>query len=818
MPSLDAVAEAYVRLRPKLDDNFQQDASQAILPGLQRIAADAASLFVGKKLLDVGVAGLDELKESQQVTAQTTQELKNLGGQTDVTSDQVDKLGQQMLDLAGFDDEAGRSAANVLLRFKEITDSQTLTRVENDAADLAVTMGTDLSSAARTLGLALEDPEKAIRLLRSANVVLDQSQQDALKSAAQLGDQQTVNNIILGQIEQSIGGAAKAYGDTLAGAQDKARESLKNAKADLVGGFAPALELGTNLVTDFTQKLSEAPGPVKELAGGIVLLGGGAAAVARPIADLLQGLNALKSLRGAGPAATAADTAANTANAASVQAAAVAQGELAVGEAAVATNSAAAVAGLYAESAAADAAGASMLATVGIVGLAVGGVLALGAATGQFDNTLQAVSDQTLTQFDSSLSSTLEKVDKGTDIFAGVGKSVNDALGKDSGLAKAFNDAGLTTDSFIDILRRGDTEFLNHVHASDAAKVAIGALAGETEKQAQNAIEAAVASGRLDRAQADGVESSNRLANGQANFVAALQQLVNEGKIAPSVLDDVTKSIGGVNSAAGDTAGLEAMKEAAKETADALQGAKDRLQSLSDLASGAPGSDIAAQRAALGLEDARQREADATQKLKDARASGDPKAIAQAEEDLQKAHLDTKQAALDAADAAAKYKDSQDALNGTLDDAQTKAADARDSLAFFAGQLGGPLAEELQPYIDQLGQVVSLQNQLSDLNAPDVALKEYASGGVRRFASGGVAGPGEEAIVGEDAPEFLRVNALGQAVVTPIAGASRRPSMRATATGGDTYHNYFKVVAPTPMAAASMIVARMRRRSAVRVR
>lgn len=810
MPSFDAIGEAYVRLRPKLDDNFEQDANKAVLPSLQRIATDAASLFAGKQLLNVGVAGLDELKQSQAVTAQTTQELKNLGGQTNVTSDQVDKLGQQMLDLAGFDDEAGRSAANVLLRFKEITDSQTLTRTENDAADLAVTMGTDLPSAARTLGLALEDPEKAIRLLRSANVVLDQSQQDALKSAAQFGDQQKVNDIILGAIESSIGGTAKAYGDTLAGSQDKASESLKNAKAELVEGFAPALQLGAGLASSFADEVSHAPGPVKELAGGIIFLGGGLASLVGPVSDVLRGLSALKDLRAASAAATTTESTANTANAASATAAAAAGGELATSEAAVATGAAAATAGLEAEAVAADTATASLAAMA--IPIAAG-VVAIGGLVKAFGE-IRAGGNHV-----------------SVDIHKMASDSNADLLGIYNTAKNAFGGDGLP--KLIDQLKNSGQE---GVGVLQRMRDAVAATGGDTSK-----FDAALANAKTSQ---DNLNSS----------VKAGQQAVGE-----------------FNDAASDTSGLEAMKDAAKATDDALQSAKDRLQSLSDLASGAPGSDIAAQRAALGVEDARQREADAAQKLRDAQAGtaadaqgiadaniaiaraqqdindatakgdtlkeaearnalakaqeqlnkaqgsgADPAKVARAEEDLRRAHLDVKQAVLDAADAAAKYKDAQDALNGKLDDAQTKAANARDSLAFFAGQVGGPLAEELQPYIDQLTQVVGLQTQLSDLNAPDVPLKEYASGGVKRFASGGVAGPGDRALVGEDEPEWLRVNAFGQAIVTPTGLSRRSMSTR----GGDTVSQVFhvSVVSPTAENTPSMIVSRLRRLATVRPR
>lgn len=292
-----------------------KDADDAIGTALQQAASNGAKLvagvFASKQLLDVGKQGFDELISSQTVAAQTSVALRS---ETNITAADIDNLGQSMLDLAGFDDEAARSAANVLLRFGAIHDAGTLKRVETDAADLAKTMGTDLPSAAQTLGQILQDPENAARKLRPIIGSLTDAQKESIKAFTDQGDAAGAQGVILGVLEQRIGGAAKAYGDTLGGSLDKAKENLTNAKASLVEGLAPALETGAGLVSRFAQGVEELPGPLRTVTSLAVGAGVGIVGLAQPIAGLVGSFNSLKTARLLSAAATDADTLAEVEN------------------------------------------------------------------------------------------------------------------------------------------------------------------------------------------------------------------------------------------------------------------------------------------------------------------------------------------------------------------------------------------------------------------------------------------------------------------------------------------------------------------------
>lgn len=573
-----AIAEAFVRIRAQKDNTFEQEARDSILPGMTRLAGDVAGLAIGKKLFEVGKAGFDELKQAEQVTAQTEIQLKATGGAAGVTAEHIDKLGMQMLNLAGFDDEAARSAANVLLRFKEIQGTVAFDRVMKDAGDLAITLGTDLPSAARTLGLALQDPEKATRLLRSANVVLDASQKDALKSAVAQGDQAKIQEIILGSLEKQIGGAAKAFGDTLAGSQAKATESMKNAKAELIQGFAPAVQLGADITTKFAQGLSAMPPQLQAVAGGVVFLGGELVSLARPVGDMLRLLDGLRAARAASASAAAAEAAATEVEAGA--------------QASLAASSVAAVGGLEAEAVAA----ATSSAAFGPLGLAIGAAAAL--AGGLYlilqDGAGKTVDAKTAIEaYTKALKDNSDEAINSATVsqLAGEGST---KVGQD--VAKSFQDAGLSMQVFFDEVRKGSGDLGVLQHNSEIAHLAVKTLADGTTEMVgvHDALRKAADAGSAFAQALLAAHDAGRLSDIQ--IVAIIQN----ANTLSGALSDAKQQQGLLATAttdAGDAVGVTAkqLKEQAQALKDNTAAAQDlqaTYQSIIDKTLGAFGAGL----------------------------------------------------------------------------------------------------------------------------------------------------------------------------------------------------------------------------------
>lgn len=303
----DALFEAKVRLRPELDRAATEAQVKQGLEGAAKAAASAiAALGLGKVIADSFTAGLDELKQQQGVIAQTEARLRSTGGAANVSAAEVAALASSLQDLSGKDAEAIQGAENLLLTFKSIRNEGT-DRIFDDttraALDLSVAFGMDLNSAALMVGKALEDPVRGITALRRAGVSFTQDQRDLIKSLVETGRQAEAQKLILKELESQVGGSAKAYGETLAGRMERAKNAMDDAKASIVAGLAPALEDLSAFAVSASDAFQSLPQPVQTLSAAVVA-GTVAFKFAQPAVSALRA-----SLAEAGGAAAAANAA-----------------------------------------------------------------------------------------------------------------------------------------------------------------------------------------------------------------------------------------------------------------------------------------------------------------------------------------------------------------------------------------------------------------------------------------------------------------------------------------------------------------------------
>lgn len=273
-------------------DQAAKAANEALLPAFQKLATSAAGLFAAKKMFDFAKAGFAELENAQKVTAQTEVTLRNLGTTSGTTMAEVDKLSIAMLNQSGVDDEVAKSAENVLLRLGATGDA--FRRATQDSADLAAAMGTDMVSAAELLGKALAHPEQAARLLKPVIGGLTAAQLELIKNFQLVGDAAGAQGVIFDAVESKVSGSAEAYGKTLPGQLAIAQQSMANAKAELVGGLAPALELNAKLTTTLAHGIQSLPEPLQQIGGGIALVVGAAGSLSAPLYNVLAITGKLK--------------------------------------------------------------------------------------------------------------------------------------------------------------------------------------------------------------------------------------------------------------------------------------------------------------------------------------------------------------------------------------------------------------------------------------------------------------------------------------------------------------------------------------------
>ena len=177
--------------------------------------------------------------------------LNATGNAVGLAREEYAELASQMQELTNYDDAAARSAMGVLAAFQSIK-GDTFKQALDASADLAAGLKIDLAQAADKVGMALANPERAAFALRSANILLTESEEDLVKSLAESGRLAEAQALILKKVEGAYGGTAQATKDAFTG--------MKNAWGDMFEDAGKAMEPVTNRVFGFLQHLGEAYG------------------------------------------------------------------------------------------------------------------------------------------------------------------------------------------------------------------------------------------------------------------------------------------------------------------------------------------------------------------------------------------------------------------------------------------------------------------------------------------------------------------------------------------------------------------------------
>ena len=238
--------------------------------------------------------------EAQTTIAQLDQMVANMGANAGVTSPSLQALATDIQTTAGFSDEAVMSGESMVLMFENIRNTANqpiFDRTIRSAADLARSpaFNGDISSAARTLGRALDDPTAGMGRLRRAGIQLTEAQQENIKSLQEAGNLEAAQAALLDIVDGKVGGLAESYGSTYAGGVDRAKEAVGEMAEALGAQMLPALEAVSLSVIDQVQRLNSwddalngalLSGPIQAIMG----VGDGIQGVGTVIGDLPPGL------------------------------------------------------------------------------------------------------------------------------------------------------------------------------------------------------------------------------------------------------------------------------------------------------------------------------------------------------------------------------------------------------------------------------------------------------------------------------------------------------------------------------------------------
>lgn len=231
------------------------------LGGFGKMAAVAAGAAAFGGLVATVKIGVDEFMQAEKVTAQTNAVLKSTGGIANVTKKQIEDLGTQIMRKSGMDDEAVKSAENLLLTFTNVRNeagkgNDVFSQATKITADLSVAFGKDLNGSAILVGKALNDPVKGLGALSRVGIQFSEDQKKVIKKLVESGDTMQAQKMILKELETQVGGSAAAYGNTLSGKLDIARETFRNLAADIVSVVMPAVANAASVLGKFVSELA----------------------------------------------------------------------------------------------------------------------------------------------------------------------------------------------------------------------------------------------------------------------------------------------------------------------------------------------------------------------------------------------------------------------------------------------------------------------------------------------------------------------------------------------------------------------------------
>jgi hypothetical protein len=215
------------------DDTRQAfDSVVAGLGKIKNIAGGLGLAFGLNEALDFAKAVTRSTIEAEQASAKITATLKATGFSAGVTKAELDELAESLAKTTQFDDDGIRNAEAAFLKFGNIQEG-VFERGITLATDLAALMGTDIESAAQTIGKALSSPAEGTGALEKQIGKLTKAQQDSIDAFVEQGNLASAQSAILDVLQGKIGGTANEMNTGLT----KSTKDLSKAWDDMLEAF-----------------------------------------------------------------------------------------------------------------------------------------------------------------------------------------------------------------------------------------------------------------------------------------------------------------------------------------------------------------------------------------------------------------------------------------------------------------------------------------------------------------------------------------------------------------------------------------------------
>jgi len=228
-----------------------KDMAKNVLGNISPWAAlGAAVVATTKYLLDASKAAA----ESNQISAKQNAILEATGYAANIASVELAGMASEMSKLSGIDDELITSSQSMMLTFRNIGREE-FPRAMQAAIDLSTTFG-GLEQSSMQLGKALNDPIKGVTALAKSGVTFSEEQKKQIENFTKTNQLAKAQAIILAEVENQVGGTAKAINDAGDGSA-RLNVSLGNLSESIGQSVLPAQRSWNDALTTTAENLTE---------------------------------------------------------------------------------------------------------------------------------------------------------------------------------------------------------------------------------------------------------------------------------------------------------------------------------------------------------------------------------------------------------------------------------------------------------------------------------------------------------------------------------------------------------------------------------
>jgi len=233
-----------------------------------RLGAAAAAYVSVSQAMNLVVSSVREYAVFEQQMKRLEAQIQATGRTGQTTANDLERMAQA-IDKATLQSAQGvRNAQAILMSFRNVS-TDMMERILYVASDVSEVMGQDITSAARQMALALEDPERGISMLRRTGTTFTEQQKEMVIQLYKSGDALAAQSAILDVMESQYGGTAKKAAEGLAGSMDLLARNTANLRIQIGQYLAPVIKDLTDDLAETTDQLTGSAGLMYGIAATI---------------------------------------------------------------------------------------------------------------------------------------------------------------------------------------------------------------------------------------------------------------------------------------------------------------------------------------------------------------------------------------------------------------------------------------------------------------------------------------------------------------------------------------------------------------------